>query len=108
MSRTIEEIRNRVASGYYHRNNPAEAVADLDTLLSTIDAGRLEANELFDTSADQEAEIDLLKAQLKEAEEVLIRIRNYHTDMNIALGKMGECKCPDCCDILHYQKEIKP
>jgi len=53
-------------------------------------------------------EIDRLKAQLKEAEEVLIRIRNYHTDMNIALGKMGECKCPDCCDILHYQKEIKP
>jgi len=54
------------------------------------------------------AEIDHLKAQLKEAEEVLIRIRNYHTDVNIALGKMGECKCPDCCDILHYQKEKRP
>jgi len=56
----------------------------------------------------QAHEIDRLKAQLKEAEEVLIRIRKYHTDMNIALGKMRECKCPDCCDILHYQKKIKP
>jgi len=63
MSRTVEEIRDShdktcIRLSYGDDNQEC----DCCDLLSVIDAGRIEANELFDTLADQEAEIARLKA----------------------------------------------